>query len=93
MRLKPEKVEDLSRQITAELQRDKRVQLQVPPDQLEREVRKIFLDDLRREDALMEEVEQIIQAHRHKMVGKNIDLQVLRRKIRDQLARERRIVL
>jgi len=42
---------------------------------------------------LMDEVERIIEEHRQKIAGKNVDMQVLRRKIRDQLARERKLVL
>jgi len=93
VRLKPEKVEDLSRQIAAELRGDKRVEVLVPDDRLELEIRKVFLADLKREDDLMEEVERIIQANRDKIVGKNIDLQLFRRKVRDQLVRQRKIIL
>jgi hypothetical protein len=93
VRLKPEKVEDLSHKIAKELEEDSRVTLRGTPEEIERETRRVFLDDLRREDELMEEVERIIQEHRGKIIGKNIDLQVLRRKIRDQLVRERKIVL
>lgn len=93
MRLKPEKVEDLSRQILAELQKNPQVELLAPPDRIEHLIRRIFLEDLRREDALMDEVEQIMKEHARKIAGKNVDVQLLRRKIRDQLVRARKIVL
>lgn len=93
MRLKPEKVVDLTRQVTKALEGDSRATLLKPADDVERAVREVFLADLRREDDLMEEVEKVIEEHRGKITGKNVDMQVLRRKIRDQLARERRLVL
>jgi hypothetical protein len=93
VRLKPEKVEDLSRKIVQALQKDTRATVLKTPEEIEREARHVILDDLRREDELMEEVERVIEEHRQKIAGKNIDMQLLRRKIRDQLARERRMVL
>ncbi|MCX8037070.1 MAG: DUF507 family protein [Candidatus Sumerlaeia bacterium] len=93
MRLKPEKVEDLSRKIVAALQQDTRVKFLKSADEIERTVRKVLLDDLQREDEIMKEVDEIMEKHRNKIVGKNVDVQVLRRKIRDQLTRERKIVL
>ena len=93
VRLKPEKVENLSRQIVAAMEKDERVVLLSGHDEIERAVRRLFLEDLEREDELMKEVDQIMETHRAKISGKNIDVQVLRRKIRDQLVRERKIVL
>ncbi len=93
MRLKPEKVEDLCRQIVAALRHDERVKVLVPTEEIERAIRKIFLDDLEREDALMKDVDKILDSHRGQIAGKNIDVQIMRRKIRDQLVRQRKIVL
>ena len=93
MRLKPEKVEDLSRQITEMLKSDSRVKLLVPAEQIEVAVRKLLLADLQREDELMAEVDKIMDANRNKIAGKNIDVQLMRRKIRDQLVRQRKTVL
>jgi len=93
VRLKPEKVEDLSRQITEMLKSDSRVKLLVPAEQIEVAVRKLLLADLQREDELMAEVDKIMDANRNKIAGKNIDVQLMRRKIRDQLVRQRKTVL
>ena len=93
MRLKPEKVEDLCRQIVAVLKSDARVKMSVPGEQVELAIRKILLDDLQREDELMQEVDRIMASHRGQIAGKNIDVQIMRRKIRDQLVRQRKIVL
>jgi hypothetical protein len=93
VRLKPEKVDDLCRQIATALKVDTRVKLLAPAEVIQHELRKVFLEDLEREDELMEEVERIMQANRGKIIGKNIDVQLLRRKIRNQLVRERKIIL
>jgi hypothetical protein len=91
--LKPEKVEDICRQIVAALKGDQRVKMRAPAGQIELAIRKIFFDDLQAEDALMQEVDRIMEAHRGQIAGKNIDVQIMRRKIRDQLVRQRKIVL
>ena len=44
MRLKPEKVEDLSRQIAEALKQDSRVVVLKSGEELEREIRKVFLE-------------------------------------------------
>ena len=93
MRLKPEKVEDLCRQITEALKRDTRVKFLGSAEQVELAIRKLFLADLQREEGLMAEVDKIMDANRSKIAGKNIDVQIMRRKIRGQLARQRKIVL
>lgn len=93
VRLKPEKVEDLCRQIVAALKSDARVKMPAPAEQVELAIRKILLDDLQAEDDLMQEVDRILQAHRGQIAGKNIDVQIMRRKVRDQLMRQRKIVL
>ena len=93
MRLKPEKVEDLSRQITEALKADKRVGVIGSPEDVERAIRAVILADLRSEDELMEEVERVIESHRDKIAGKNVDMQVLRRKSRDQLVRDKKMIL
>lgn len=93
LRLKPEKVEHLCTQIVAALEKDDRATLVKPKDEIAFEARKVFVADLRAEDALMDEVEKVIEEHRTKIAGKNIDMQILRRKIRDQLVRERKIVI
>jgi hypothetical protein len=92
VRLKPEKVDDLARKIADALRSESSVEL-LNPARIEHEVRRIIFDDLKREDDLNDEVDRIIQEHRAKIAGKNIDVQVLRRKIRDQLVRERKIIL
>jgi len=93
VRLKPEKVEDLCRQITEALKRDTRVKFLGSAEQVELAIRKLFLADLQREEGLMAEVDKIMDANRSKIAGKNIDVQIMRRKIRGQLARQRKIVL
>jgi len=77
----------------AALRNDARVKFLAGADQIEHAIRRILLADLQREDELMREVDRIMEAHRGKIIGKNIDVQLMRRKIRDQLVRQRKIVL
>jgi hypothetical protein len=92
VRLKPEKVDDLARKISDALRAEAGVEL-LNVARLEHEVRRVIFDDLQREVDLNDEVDGIMKEHQAKIAGKNIDVQLLRRKIRGQLVRERKIIL
>jgi hypothetical protein len=56
------------------------------------ELARVIRDELRLEDELEAEVEQVIRSHRSR-IGADVDVSLLRRKIKKQLAKERGIVL
>jgi hypothetical protein len=93
MRLSGPKIQSLGDGLAAWLARREGVEVLVQPEVLARELVAAIRGELRREDELDEEVEALIRQHRAQIQGQNVDLSVLRLKLKKKLARERGIVL
>ena len=93
MRLRPEKIQQLSEKILEALEEHEAVQLNAEKENIISAIRQTLLQDLRAEEALDEEVEQVLEANKRLIQGKNIDLSAFRRKVKKQLAREQGLVL
>jgi hypothetical protein len=92
MRLTDAKIRYLSEKLAAWLDGRDDVALPKGREVLALELARAIRDELHLEDALEAEVEQIIRSHRAK-IGADVDVSLLRQKIKKQLARERGIVL
>lgn len=92
MRLTDAKIRYLSESLAAWLESRNDVTLPRGRPPLALELARVIRDELRLEDLLEEEVEQVIRSHRAK-IGADVDVSLLRQKIKKQLARERGIVL
>ena len=93
MRLRPERVESLARKVTAALREHQRVEFLAPQEQVELAVRGVILADLRREDELEREAEEILAQYRQKINMNNLSYNTLVAKTKAELAKKRRIVL
>lgn len=93
MRLKPEKVEILSRKIFAGVKTLNNLQVLVAPDQAEGAIRRIILQDLRREDDLEKEAEEILKKHRIAIDRQNMSYNTLVNRTKQELAKQKKIVL
>ena len=93
MRLKPEKVEYLSKKIVKNFAQLKKLQMLQPPDQVEGAVRRIITADLQREDELEREAETILKQYRQKIDLQNMSYNTLVAKTKQELARKRKIIL
>jgi len=93
MRLKPDKVEYLARKITASLQGLQRMKFAVPADQIAGAVRRVIIDDLKREDELEKEAEEILKRHRMTIDRQNLSYNTLVARTKQELARKRKIIL
>lgn len=93
MRLKPEKVEHLARKIATEFKGLQRLEFVASPEQVEGAVRRIFLNDLKREDDLEKEAEQILKQYQQKIHMQNLSYNTLLNRTKQQLAREKKLVL
>ena len=93
MRLKPEKVELLAKKVMQSLQKHQRVTFVGSPDSVEGVVRRIILNDLRQEDALEKEAEEILKQHRLAIDRQNMSYNTLLTRTKQQLARKKKIVL
>jgi hypothetical protein len=93
MRLKPEKIEDLSNKIIAELKKHPEVLIKVSENDVFHEIKNIITMDLEREDKLEEEVRQILKQHMNRVTREDINYINLVRKAKKQLAKERGLIL
>jgi len=93
MRLKPEKVEYLAQKILQSCRGLKKMQVVQPDDAVAGAIKRVILNDLRREDDLEKEAEQILKQYRMKISLQNLSYSTLLAKTKQQLARERKIVL
>lgn len=93
MRLKPEKIESLAHKVAASLKAHKRAEIIAPLDQIEGTVRRLIQDDLKREDALEKEAEQILSQHKMSIDRQNMSYNTLLDRTKKELARQRKIIL
>jgi len=93
MKLRPEKVEYLANKITEELKKLKTVTFLVSPEHVAGTIRRVILHDLQREDQLEKEAEELLQQYRQKIEFRNLSYSTLRQKVKQELARRKKIVL
>ena len=93
MRLKPDKVEHLARKLAGNLQGLQRMQFAVPAEQIAGAIRRVIIEDLKREDDLEKEAEEILKRHRMTIDRQNLSYNTLVARTKQELARKRKIVL
>lgn len=93
MRLSERKIKYLSHKIAAWLGRRADAQLLGRPEIVELAIGRAIVQELQLEDELDDEVERVLKTYQNQIRGQNMDLSVLRLKIKNQLAREKGIVL
>ena len=93
MRLSGPKIQYLGEALASWLEGREDVEVVAGPERLARELSTVIRDELRLEDELDEEVEALLRQHQSQIQGQDVDLTILRRKMKKQLARERGIVL
>lgn len=93
MRLSERKIRYLSEKITAWLESRGDVELFDRSDVVGLAVARAITHELKLEDDLDDEVEKVLKTYQTQIRGQNMDLTLLRLKIKAQLAREKGIVL
>lgn len=93
MRLKPEKIESLAQKVAASLKTHKRAEIIAPLDQIEGVIRRLIQEDLKREDALEKEAEEILRQHKMTIDRQNMSYNTLLDRTKKELARQRKITL
>ena len=93
MRLRPEKIEKMAARIHAALDANDELTVLESRDQVVGLIKRVIADDLKAEDDLETEVREILEEHRAEIdrSGASFEKLVLKRK--QQLARERKMVL
>lgn len=88
-----EKVKDLAAQVVQMLEDDPKVHLQERAEAVRVVVGSVILDDLAEEDEIDAEVDALLQKHSADIDRESMDHETLRKKFREQIARERGFVL
>ena len=91
MRLAEAKVRYLAARMVAELGRRDDVSVIGAPEDVEAEIAKVIRENLLAEVALDREVETVMERCRREIASGNLDVELLRQKIKKQLAKERGI--
>jgi len=92
MRLTEAKIRYLARRVATELNQRDDVETIAAPEIVEAEIGRVIRENLMAEDALDRDVEKVIERYRREIAGGNMDVELLRQKIKKQLAKERGIV-
>lgn len=93
MRLSPNKIDYLSRKILKALQDNRRVHLQANADLVLRSIQDAVYANMQAEEEIDAEVEQLLAQHRGQIEAQDLDLSVLRLKLKRELARKRGFTL
>lgn len=93
MRLSPNKIDYLSRKILKALQDNRRVHLQANADLVLRSIQDAIYANMQAEEEIDAEVEQLLAQHRGQIEAQDLDLSVLRLKLKRELARKRGFTL
>jgi hypothetical protein len=92
MRLTETKIRQLAAGLVGELRRRDDVHWVAAPAALETEIARVIRNNLLEEDALDREVDRMMERYRREIASGNLDVDLLRQKIKKQLAKERGLV-
>jgi len=93
MRMAPAKVKDLASSIVSMMQEHDGIHLNEDETALRVIVGSVILDDLEEEDDIDREVDDLIRQHSAEIDSEDLDVEMLRRKFRSEIARRRGVVL
>jgi hypothetical protein len=93
MRFSQDKIRDLASQVVAGLVSHPKVHLQEGEDALRVTIGSVILDDLREEDEIEREADALIAQHGSEIDRQDLDVEQLRRKFKQEIARRRGFVL
>ncbi len=82
----------VSREIVRRLVDTKMIEVSAP-DELVQKVRQVVVDELAVEDRLNEEVREILSQYADRMRREGVSYQEMYKKVKGQLARERKLIL
>ena len=93
MRMSPEKVKDLAARIVEMMVAHDKIHLNEDETALKVVVGSVILDDLEEEDDIEREVDELLRKHARDIDQEDIDVEVLRKKFRTEIAKRRGVVL
>jgi len=93
VRLSERKIKYLSARLTAWFAERPDVELLDRDEVVELAIARAMIRELKLEDDLDDEVEKVLKSYQGQIRGQNMDLTLLRHKVKQQLAKEKGIVL
>ncbi len=93
MRLSPNKIEFLAEELLATIERHPQIHIQTNSDLVFRALADVIFDDMKREEALDAEVDEILEQYEAQIRNQELDYGALRAKIKRELARKKGIIL
>ncbi len=93
LRLTPRKIEYLAGKLLKMMQDNRLIHLQAPPDLVQRTVEDILYTNMQTEDDIEAEVDDLLSRHRGEIDAMEMDMGVLRAKMKREIARKRGFVL
>jgi len=93
VRLSPNKIEYLAEKVLDMIEKDRQIHIQTNSDLVYRVVADILYDDIKTEDAIDEEVEELLQQYRSKVNAMDIDVGALRNKMKREIAKKHGFLL
>jgi len=93
VRLSPNKIDFLAEKVLEMIERSPSVHIQTNPDLVYRVVADTFYDDMRAEEALDEEVDELLKQHRGEIQAMDMDYGALRAKMKREIAKKRGFTL
>jgi hypothetical protein len=91
--MSPEKVKHLAARIVEMMAAHEKVHLNEDPLAVQVAVGSVILDDLEEEDDIEREIDELLSKHARDIDQDDIDVEVLRKKFRSEIARRRGVVL
>ena len=92
MRIRIEKVKELSKQIFDVIKEDEDCQFVRDEDMVMETIRETFIEDLKREDRIEAEIWQKLDANKDQIMNRQVDRQELYRKAKQTIAKSRGLV-
>lgn len=93
MRLSPNKIDYLAEKLLGLIESDQRLHIQTNPDLVYRAIADTIYDDVRQEEEIEEEVDELLKQHQGEINAMDMDYGVLRAKMKREIARKRGFVL
>ncbi|MCB9513317.1 MAG: DUF507 family protein [Candidatus Latescibacteria bacterium] len=89
MRLSPGKIEYLAEKLVRIMRDHEDVSLNIPADELVRIIEWEFVDELKVEDEIDAEVNVLLEQYERQIMSQDLDQMMLRRKLKQELAKKR----
>lgn len=93
MRLSPNKIEYLAEKVLEMIEADPQVHIQTNPDLIYRVVADTIYDDIKTEDEIDDEVEELLEQYGSKVRAMEMDVGALRTKMKREIAKKRGFLL